>query len=445
MPTVPEKASFLSSLIRTSAVAMVLRLCGMLLTYLFNFVLARRFGASAVGAFALATTVVMVLSMLARLGFDRAIVRFVASALARGMPGVASRTFRNLLVLVSSSGALLSAGLYFGSDLLAVVVFQKPHMAQAFKLASPAVLLFGMSLLCAEALRGLKRIWQFALLRHVAVYLFALLALLALGRGAEGGQLAIIAFSAGCLLATLLGLAMTRRYFPSATAEQPVLLGALLTVSLPMLFSNSMGMVISWSDVLMLGRYVSEAEVGVYSIALKLAFGVSIVLNAVNSFSTPKFAEIHAAGQPRQLEAIMHQTTKLLFYTTVPLLAVLALAGKPLLGLFGEGFELGYPAMLVLLGGQFISAVSGPIANLMQMSGLERQFLAIVTVLAAVNVAANLVLIPLYGILGAAISSAVTLAMNNIACIVVVRIRHGFWSIYVPGSPGRGANALTQL
>jgi O-antigen/teichoic acid export membrane protein len=52
--------------------------------------------------------------------------------------------------------------------------------------------------------------------------------------------------------------------------------------------------------------------------------------------------------------------------------------------------------------------------------------------MASLNVILNLLLIPRYGIVGAAISSAVTLTLNNVLCVVTIRKRLGFTSIFVP-------------
>ena len=66
-----------AELLRGSTLAALLRVAGALVTYVFNFLVARAFGASAVGALALATTVITVIGVLSRLGFDRSIVWIV--------------------------------------------------------------------------------------------------------------------------------------------------------------------------------------------------------------------------------------------------------------------------------------------------------------------------------------------------------------------------------
>lgn len=144
-----------ADLVRGSSLAMALRLIGLALSYAFSFLVARSFGASAVDAFALATTVVTIIGMLSRLGFDRAIVRFVASSVSAGKRDVANQQYWLALAILSVLGVGLSFVMFAAADVLAAKVFQKPDLNSVFRLASPAVLFLSVSLVNAEALRGL--------------------------------------------------------------------------------------------------------------------------------------------------------------------------------------------------------------------------------------------------------------------------------------------------
>ncbi len=117
------RSGYPKELFKGSSLALVVRLAGMVVTYGFNFLIARMFGASAVGAFALATTVVMILGMLSRIGFDRAIVRFVASNVSVGKQTTANRQYRLGLIVLTALGVTASAAMFFGSDFLAIVAF----------------------------------------------------------------------------------------------------------------------------------------------------------------------------------------------------------------------------------------------------------------------------------------------------------------------------------
>jgi O-antigen/teichoic acid export membrane protein len=421
-------------LIRGSSLAMAFRLGGALMNYLLNFAIARLFGASVVGAFAIATTVVLVLGMLSRLGLDRAIVRFIAAGFARGNPDIAARQFWIGFWVIILLGSLFAAATFVMADLIAASVFGKPHLAMALRWVAPAVAGASLALYTAESLRGLKRIGEFAFLRYVLVPTLSVPLLFVFVQWIEPSLVPMASFLFATAITALTGLLLIARQLPTAAPLAKAGMVSMVAIALPMLLSNSMGMIISWTDILMLGRFVTEEQVGIYSITFKLAFVTAIVLNAVNSISTPKFAEMYAQGHLAELGSIMRQTTRLLFLTAVPVLLVLIILGQSLLGLFGVEFKAGYSALVILIVGQFISTISGPVGNLLQMTGNERVFLKIVAAAATANVVLNLVLIPSYGIVGAAIASAITLSANNVACVIVIRRKFGFLSVYVPSS-----------
>jgi O-antigen/teichoic acid export membrane protein len=110
---------------------------------------------------------------------------------------------------------------------------------------------------------------------------------------------------------------------------------------------------------------------------------------------------------------------------------IIVLFGKTILGLFGPGFIIAYVPLVILLTGQTINAMSGSVGFLMTMTGYEKQAAWIIGTGATANIALNAVLIPLFGILGAArilgaaIATASTTALWNVAMLIFVRKRLG--------------------
>ena len=90
------------------------------------------------------------------------------------------------------------------------------------------------------------------------------------------------------------------------------------------------------------------------------------------------------------------------------------LFGYVVLGIFVSDFTAGYVALLVLLAGQLINAVSGPVGYVMTMTGHQHRAARIIGVCAFVNIVLNAMLIPLFGMSGAASATAITTAMWNL-------------------------------
>ena len=103
-----------------------------------------------------------------------------------------------------------------------------------------------------------------------------------------------------------------------------------------------------------------------------------------------------------------------------------------LLGLFGEEFKVGVTAFIFLSCGRLISSFSGSVGNILQMTGNQNIYARILLLGAILNVVLNLILIPAYGINGAAIASMSSLIVWNLSMVLVVKQRFGFYTFYIP-------------
>ena len=188
---------------------------------------------------------------------------------------------------------------------------------------------------------------------------------------------------------------------------------------------------------------VSSSELNksgaVYGVAFRFSMGVSIALMAINSISSPKFAEKFASDDIKGMGKIAIQSAKMIFWTTLPLATILLIFPKFFMGLYGADFVYtplilgtGFEALRWLIIGRIVNALSGSVGNLMQMSGQQKLYMNILIIGAVINVVLNYYLIPIYGIKGAAISSVVSLSFWNLTMVYMVKRKFGFSTIYIP-------------
>ena len=186
-------------------------------------------------------------------------------------------------------------------------------------------------------------------------------------------------------------------------------------------------------DLFMLANMTSSEQVGIYNIALKLSMLAYIGLMAVNSIAAPKFSEIYSTGDLNALKRIVQQSTKIIFWLTLPVIILFLSFPKNILSFFGEEFELASMALIVLAFSKMFSAISGSVGTFLQMVGKQNIFQNILIFTAVINIILNYILIPLYSINGAALASAISVIVWNILMIVYIKKKFGFYSIYLPG------------
>jgi O-antigen/teichoic acid export membrane protein len=201
--------------------------------------------------------------------------------------------------------------------------------------------------------------------------------------------------------------------------------GVWLKTGLPIFMVESFYFLLTYTDILVLEIYAGPGEVAVYYAATKTLALVAFVYYAVSAATAHRFSEYHVAGDREKLEAFLASAIRWTFWPSlVATIALLAL-GKFILQLFGPGFDQGYSLLFVLAIGLLARAAVGPVERLLMMVG-EQRICAVAYGLAFVlNLSLCTLLIPRYGGLGAAMSTATALIVESILLFLATRRRLG--------------------
>ena len=436
------KDAHLKELLTGSSIAFVMKIAGGILGYVFTLLIARNFGAGTMGVFALSLTVLNVFSIVGRLGLDTALLRFIAEYLAKGRKDLAREVYEKSLRIIVPFSLCLTGLLFLFAPHIAKHVFHKEYLSLYFRIMSLAIFPAVLTLINSHTLRAIKKIVAFSFFQNVSTYLFASLFLVIMLVFNQGDTIPVIAY----VLAIAAGAALSQLLWRKHSQMKAVPVGneikfkTILDVSVPMLFSSSIAFILHWVGTLMLGMFRSEAEVGVFNIAIKIAMLTSFTLMAVNSIAAPKFAEFYGRNDMKGLGRIARQSTKLIFWTSFPILLVVFLFPSLVLGIFGEEFKTGVLPLYLLAGGQFVAAISGSVGFILIMTGRQMVFQNVIISVTVLNIVLNMILIPRYGIAGAAFANMASVVLNNLACVYFIRRIFGFITIYVPFTRGRDKN-----
>jgi O-antigen/teichoic acid export membrane protein len=198
-----------------------------------------------------------------------------------------------------------------------------------------------------------------------------------------------------------------------------------LGVSLPIVAAYACELVIQNADVLIVSRYMTPTDVAIYFAAAKTMALILFVQYAVGSAVAARFSALNARGDRRGLEAFVGDAARWTFWPSLAAAAVILALGRPLLSLFGPEFAAGYSVMFILVLGFIGRSAIGPAETLLNMLGEQRVCALVLAVTAVLNVALNLVLVPRFGLTGAAAASAASLVANTVMCYLAARWRLG--------------------
>src|SRR6185436_7201296 len=218
------------------------------------------------------------------------------------------------------------------------------------------------------------------------------------------------------------------------SASRSINVSEMLRISTPMMLSTSLMLISGWINTVMLGIYGTEADVGLYSVIFKIGTFSAIVLNAVNSIASPKFAEMHAVNDRKGLAKVAIQTSKINFWASLPVLAGTIIFRKYILQIFGEEFVVGADVLLFTMAGQFVNVFSGSVGTFLNMTGHQNVQRTVVLIATVVNIISCMIFIPKYGLMGSAICGMTFMCTWNIISLLYIKIKLGIQTYYFPFS-----------
>jgi O-antigen/teichoic acid export membrane protein len=199
-------------------------------------------------------------------------------------------------------------------------------------------------------------------------------------------------------------------------------------ISLPILLSEGFYALLTSVDVVMVSAYLPPEDVAVYYAATKTLALVHFVYYAVRAASGPRFSFHHHAGDQVALQEMVRTSIYWAFWPSVAVAIVVLALGQPLLSLFGSDFTGGGTLMVVLVFGILARASIGPVESLLTMAGHQKSCAAAFAAAAAVNIGLNVLLIPRFGLIGAASATAVAMLVETLLIVLMVRRHFGFFA-----------------
>lgn len=423
----------LLEVLKSASTALFIRVFGTLLGFSVSLLVARLLGAEGAGIYFLALSIATIAATIGRIGFDNTVIRFIASHAANNDWKAITQVYRTALKVISLTSILVATILFFSAEWLANVVFEKTFMELPFRLVSIAVVPLAFSLIHAECLRGLKKIPASEWLKTVSVSLLTLLLLYPMyhGWGVNGviaGYVCAVFLTAILAMFFWFKIGLKDAELPQSNKGSAPL-KPLLQSSWPLLGVAMSGLVMQQTPTVFLGVWGSPADVGVFNIANRLSSLLLFPLMAMITILAPKFAAMYAKKDMLALKTLANNSSRVLTYFAIPVALIIGLNVEWILSLFGAEFTRGAPVLMILLVGVIINAVTGPVANLLMMSGNEVVVRNTAILSSITTLILCFLLIPRYGLIGGAISTSMGIAIQNISLTFLVQRYLGFFPI----------------
>lgn len=415
--------SELASIAEGAGITFVGRIMDVGFRYLYMVILARILGPRLLGILLLGLTIVAFAGIISRFGLEIGVVRYVSLYKGLGDEGRIKGTIVQALAWSFIVSVSIGTGLFIGSRFLSVSVFAKPELQPVIKLLSFSLPFLFAAVIALAYTQGLKMmkyvVWSRFLFWPLSNVVLALLFFFA-GCGLNGMA---AANTTSIFLTCILSMFFLVKCFPNIKHIKAVYEARkLLRISIPSAGIIFLTYVIMWTDILMLGYFKTSEEVAVYNMAMRTALLISLTLVSFGAIFAPIVSDLCNRKQMQKLGALFKTVTRWNFGVSFSVFLLMALLSKEIMAMFGQRFIIGYAPLVILASAQLLNASVGSVGVVLIMSGKQDIMMWNNVGVCVLNILLNRLLIPPYGIIGAAIASGISIIASNVVMLLEVCI-----------------------
>lgn len=418
-------------IVQASFLPMVIKISGTLVTFALSITLARVLGVSEFGIYSLVISTIMVLSIPTQAGLQPLATREISKAIADENPSAIG-------YLLKWSGRLILAYTFivFSVVLLLRMLLGQSKYIDCLVVASITIGILSLTLRNSAILRGLKKFSKGTspdiVIRPIGQLAVLALIIFLLAWPDANAHVGLVAFIIGSLVACFASI-MWLQHELSAMGDVSCEKGAIsIQWRKNLLFLTVAGggqVLFGHIDTLMLGALGEPAQVGAYRASVQISMLLIFILTVVNQVLQPNLVRLYRKNDTKAMQKLVSDSSFYMFLATLVLGVGLLILGKPLIGLtFGNSYEIASVALQILVVGQVINVFFGSVGTILNMTGMEKEAVTSIAVAIIVNITLDVVLIPLLGMVGAAIASAVSILIWNMVARHYVQSRVGIES-----------------
>ena len=414
----------LADLAKDTAVALSIQVAGVILTYLVQVFLARWMGTTEYGIYEYVVSWSLILAIPAGVGLPLTVLRLIPEYRVKQSWGSLRGIVWGSLIITLLASLLLCIG-------TAGILLSVNHY-HSFVYGIP--LLVGIGLIPLQAFVNLQIETARAMEDVPLAYLPSKVVwpILVLGGGfllfVRGDDLTSLPIIVASTLALLIAVSFQFGILVRKVAKnvEPAIpeysYSKWLKIALSLLLLQGSYLILNQTDIVMVGSFIGPDASGLYNAAVKTAMWVSFILEMINIVAAPAFTTLYTQGDMEGLQKVVASVTIWIFIPSVLIALGLTTFTQPILSLFGPDFLDASMSLQILTLGQVINALCGSVGFLMIMTGYQNKAVVVFCCSALLNIILNWILIPLFGITGAAIATSFTMALWNIwLCILVVK------------------------
>lgn len=413
----------------------IITFSGMGIAYAAQVILARLMGAESYGIYIYVLTWMSILAMFSTLGFDSALLKFLPIYRMQKEWGLFLGLLKRGIQLPLTTSCIATLFIITTVKLLPVTIDK--NLSATLTVGCIALPLFTLSKLFQSILRSLKHIVMALLPAQILIPIITITVawMFSSITDKQLDSATVMTLHAGVIFSvlTLFGffiINLTAKY-PIEPKKAVYRMMEWRCTARSLLFISGMHLILTQTDILLLGILIDTTQAGIYAVASRIAILVSFGLNISNQILAPMISELYHSNHLNRLQEVVSLGAAVSTILAIGVILLIFFYGISILSLFGEEFVQGTKVLYILSIGQLVNATMGSVGFIMTMTKHHKEAGIIIGVSAFANIILNILLIPPFGMAGAATATCITTICWNISLWLFIKNKIGLNSTII--------------
>jgi len=431
-----EIEKHLGTIAKQSGIVFTGKFIGYILGLVSNFVLARFYGPKILGQYALVLVLVNIISIFTIFGFNNGLTKYIS----RYRVTKQTKRLNEIIKIAFTYGIVFSTigviFIFLLKDVAANNVFKDRGLINCLVYGSWLIIPLTLIKIFNGLYRGFKQL-QYPIISNEILrrIIFLIIVIISALLNFKNTPIIIASslFAQILVVFYLIGKVSTLKIDFKNILLMPInnnLKGKkvkkeFLIYSSTLIFISFMSVILTKIDKIMLGIYMTSEVVGIYNIAASVAGLTTFLFASSNMIFSSVISELYSVNKIKMLGNLYSTITKWLIILTLPIVITILFFPDTIMKFFGQSYTIGSTALVILALGQMINVFAGANGIILKMCGHEKLLLTNNILMAVINVIFNAILIPKIGILGAALSTGISIAIINIIKVCEVKFLLG--------------------
>jgi O-antigen/teichoic acid export membrane protein len=417
----------LKLLAKSTFVVSITLIISKILLYLYRIVIARKFGPEIYGLFTLSVVIVSWFRLFSGFGIKDGVIRYISLFRAKNEKEKIQYILKRSLIILVFTSIIASILLFFLSDFIAIRFFSNSKLTPFLKIFSATLPFTVLGSIFLSIVRGFEKIGWFVFISEVLgnfIQLIILVLLIFLGISSNSVS---VSYLVGTFSIFIVAYFVSKMSVPNILISNKKINNSknkktfkeMFAYSWPFLFYGVINFIFYWTDSFMIGIFKNAESVGYYNAAVPIAMTLYLPFSLFAQLFFPLVTKEFSKGKMETVKQLSQQVGKWIFMIVMPIFVIFMIFPGVFINiLFGKEYLVAENSLRFLSIGALFVTISSISQELLSMKGKSKLILFNMIGATIINIILNLILIPKYGITGAAIATMLSSIVLSIVLFI---------------------------